>query len=854
MLLLTAIAFAGDVALYARSLTLIEENYLHPAQLDPRRMFLDAGAQLETAVEWLLVEADGDDLLLRDGSGDWKVTVRFDPEADLATVLGTLEDRIREARKALPTDRDLRVEILRGVTKGLDRHSVVLHAAGLARFDERLSGTLVGVGVSFTRTAGELVADAVNALGPAGRGGVLVGDRLLKIDGVSTVGMLREDVTERLNGPEGAPVVLTLRRGAEVLELTLLREEVRLRNVTAAVGPNGIGLVTIAHFSEQTHGWLQESLLDLATREATSVGVALDLRGNTGGSLVQSAEAADTFLQAGEIVSTVGRDGTPVAGLIARLDAHPDQPPNAMPLVFLMDHQTASGSEILGGSLATLDRAILIGTTSFGKGTVQKVYQVAPDIKLKLTVAEYRLAGDRRVTDIGLQPDLALAPYRFGPDGVWYPELGRERARLPAGAPLLPAVEESPGWRTATTPPPARDVAVELAARLLAAAEGANRRKLLDTLSLLQVRLDDDEDDRLVEAFGARGIDWSGPPSSVLGRDPRVRVRLDFHNAPTAGEATEIVASVRNEGPEDLYRAAIRLRSVNRLWDDQVLPLGRVNAGDARTGMAVVRVPKGIASRTDDVEILLEAARIPARVEGSRRVSLVGAPGPVIVGTARLTGVGGQTGIIVTLENRGTTLLEGVRARIPFPEAAGVELVDDGTAPASLLPGEVKTFLVRIALAPTAHEKVLPLELVVVAEGYPTPAAWPLPLARDGAILRLEPPTIQARALPETHASGTVRLSARITDDRGLDHVLVLAGAESLDRSRYETSLVYAPDKVAWKPGTGRRDEFDVDVPVRAGVNRYDIIAEDRAGLRTTTTLYVLGVDADSAVAGDSAE
>lgn len=849
MLLLTSLALAGDVALYARSLSLIEENYLHPAQVDHRRMFLDAGAQLEQAVEWLLVDASADELLLRDGQGDWRATVRFDPDADLAGLLGTLEDRVHEAREPVPADRDLRVEILRGVVKGLDRHTVVLHAEGLERFDERLSGTLVGIGARFGREDGELVAEEVSPGSPAARGGVLNGDRLLKIDGVSTVGMVREDIDGRLRGPEGTPVVLTLRRGADVLELTLLREEVKLRNVTAAVGPNGIGLVTIAHFSEQTHDWLQESLLDLATQDALRVGVALDVRGNTGGSLMQSADAADTFLQSGHIVSTVGRDNAAVAGLVERLDAHPDQPPNAMPLVVLMDHGTASGSEILAGALASLDRAVLIGTTSFGKGTVQKVYQVAPDIKLKLTVAEYRLAGDRRVMDVGLPPDLALSPYRFGPDGVWYPEAGRERARIPSGVPILPAVEESPGWRTDTTTPRARDVAVDLAARLLAAAEGASRTKLLDTLSLLRVRMEDDEDDRVVATFAARGIDWNAPPSSVHGLDPRVRVRLDFHNAPAAGSASELVASVRNEGPEDLYRTAVRLRSVNRLWDDLVLPLGRVNVGAARTGTGVVHVPPGVGARADDVEILLEAAGIPARVEGRTRVITTGAPPPVVVGTARLTGgTGVPLGIILTLENRGDTLLEGVRARIPFPDLAGVELVDDGTTAVSLLPGETKTFLVRLAVAASWREKTLPLELILSAERHGTLGTWPVELPRDGSLVRLEAPTIQVRPVPLTQPVGTTHLAARVTDDRGVDHVLVRAGPESMDRSRYEPALAYDPDKIAWKPGSGRRDEIDVEVPVREGLNRYEIVAEDRAGLRTVSTVYVLGDNAPAAV------
>jgi len=872
MLLFFGQALAGDLALYQRALALVDEHYLQPARVDHERMLLEAGRQLERSVEWLLVEeGNGGTLQLRDGAGQWEATVSGAEHADLAHALSALEDAVRLARRTSPPGVDLRVEILRGVVGTLDRHSAVLHARGLERFDERLSGTLTGIGVSFRRVEGDLLVDTVAGASPAERGGVQPGDRLLRVDGVSTVGMTPADAGARIRGAEGTPVALTLRRGSEILELSLLREEVRIRNVRGSALPQGLGLLDIDHFSEQTHEWLLTSLEDLSREDALRRGVVLDVRGNTGGSLIQSAEAADTFLQGGLIVSTAGRDGEPVVGLVARLDAQPDAHPYAMPLAVLMSHASASGAEILAGSLARLDRALLVGSTSYGKGTVQKVYQLAPDIKLKLTVAEYRLEGDTRVMDVGLAPDLALTPYVFDADGAWYPELSRERARLGPGTAILPAVEEAAGWRTTGETPPARDTALDLAARLLGAAEGASRTRLLETLALLRPRLEDAEDARVVEAFGARGIDWAPAPRSAP-PTASVQVRLDTHllpgpgadgavadtdergdgrRGPVAGEQVELVASVRNEGSA-LYRAAIRLRSVNRLWDDQLLPLGYLPPESARTGSVRVSVPAGSPSRTDEVEMLLEAAGVPAHPIGRTRLAVEGGPLPMVAATARVVGTGGRGDVLLTVENRSTTELRGVRGHFEFPEVDGIEFIDDGTQPVTLAPGASETFVVRLLVADAWTDPKLPLDLVWSAEGWGTLARWAVELPRDGGAIRLEPPALLVRPLPTVAAPGSTVLSIRATDDRGLDHLVVSGGPETVDRSRYEPSVDWRPDKLAWKEGSGRRDELQVTVPVAPGQNRYEVTVQDRSGIRTGQTLYILGstplaADADDA-------
>jgi hypothetical protein len=170
----------------------------------------------------------------------------------------------------------------------------------------------------------------------------------------------------------------------------------------------------------------------------------------------------------------------------------------------MMDRSTASGSEIMAGSLSQLGRALLVGTPSFGKGTVQKTFFVGPQIKLKMTVAEYLLDRDLKVADVGLLPDVALSTVRFSKDTIWYPD-PHLLERLPAGTPVLPVVQEEGK----------EDQSLPFVARLLKAATDGSRNALLDATHRLFPALFSEADAALVQAFSAHGIDWTDGLSEV---------------------------------------------------------------------------------------------------------------------------------------------------------------------------------------------------------------------------------------------------------------------------------------------------------------------------------------------------
>ena len=877
--LLAAPALAGDVPMYSRALAYVDGFYLHPESVNREKMFEDAGRQVERAIDWLLVDVNGPVLVLHDGSGDWQVEVRLDRPSALPQALGQVEDELLAAPHALPDGMDVRVELLRGFTKSLDRHSVVLAERNLARFDERLSGMVSGVGAICGVSDGRLVVSEVLAGSPADRGGLRAGDRLVRVDARSTVGMVVGDISTLLRGPAGSTVTLQVLRLAEVgaeleaITLVLERAEVRIPNVFVDRATGDVGVVRIDHFSEQTHEWLYKSL-DEIDRSSVS-GLVVDLRGNTGGSLLQSADAADAFLQHGHIVGTVGSDGHAVSGLTERFDASPDSPPHALPLAVLVDHSTASGSEILSGSLQHLGRALVLGTNTFGKGTVQKVYPLAEGIKFKLTVAEYRLADEARVVDVGIHPDVLFYTYRFDRDGVWFPNPSVELRHAPAGTFVLPLVEEHAGWREGGAP--SGDPALEAASGLIAAAEGASREKLLAGLSMIAPGLEDSFDKRLQEVFGARGMDWSARPPidaprtspvtptgqltasvRVDGADGGAAGRTDVSSVRAGAEAT-LRVSVRNDGPS-LWRARVRLHSSSGVWDDRVLPLGRFPQGTSRTGETGVSVPLAAAARADVIELWLEADGVPAVKIGERVLSVDAEPALELGATLRAkTDDAGRMSVDVALTDVGVEMGDSrsLRLRFAWPDLAGVELEVPAQVAVDLPSRGTVHAGIALTLGPGAPE-VIPLELVVENAAGVEIARWPVNLPRDGTV-RIQPPTLALRPLSSVQPPGMALLQIRASDDAEIDHVLVFAGSERVNRARYEPETTWDSRKVSWAgppPGRSSRDrrrlEQTVAVPVYPGVNRYSVAVTDLSGLKTERVVYLLGRLPDGVVEADN--
>jgi C-terminal peptidase prc len=820
-----------------RALELVNDHYLHPESFSTTDAFAGAAEALERVIPWLIVEERGRDVVLSHGARGALATLRVDGShvLDLVPALARLESAVAGAGEPLPPGIDLEVEMLKGVTTALDPHSTILTDERLERFDERISGKLTGIGGTLGKDpGGELVIRDVYPDGPAARALLQPGDRIVRIDGTSTTGMTVAQATERIRGPIDTAVTLTVRdalANAETMkDVALVRAEVVVPNVTWRKLASGAGLVRIDHFSEQTVALVRDAIAALQSARAT--GVVIDLRGNAGGSMLQSAECADLFLEAGTLLRTVGRSGRKVANLQSYMEAQPQGIEPDLPVVALLDSGSASASEILAGDLVLLDRAVIVGARSYGKGTVQKVYTLEEGgesgrgVLLKLTVAEYRLAGDTPVTEAGLTPDLALDTAIFDSDGVDLPAPSSNDAAL--------TVDERPGWRGDGGGAGRDDVALDAAERVIARADGAHRADLLFAVDRVRDEIRAEQDDRLVATMALRGIDWTASAGATPTRPPTASIQLSIADPPIAGRTVELRAFVDNRGTTDIVRGVVRLSSQDGPWDGVELPIGRIAAGTTGIGKALVRLPTTDGDREDLVTATLSCDACSTAPPGVETVLTVsGAERPPLEVAA--SWIADRQQVELALTNEGRDELTGLRARFAFPDSsAGFELVDRDATVGVLYPGARVTIDLALKLGAGASGPI-PLDLVVDSDQFPNAFAhrFSMVLPLDGTAVRVEGPTLTSR-IPSSLPTGAHPIDLRAADDRGLASLTVWCDG----------------DKIAWRPGSGRHLDSVVPLTIAAsGPHLLTIDLVDVDGIERVLRYPIRGADDDGAAA-----
>ena len=269
-------------------------------------------------------------------------------------------------------------------------------------------GGYVGVGLWLRRDGGLLKVAQVTAGSPAQHAGVQSGDELRAVGSASAAGRAPAQVAASLRGLPGTRVLVVLARGAAVRTLSLVRMPFPAAPVTVSAAAPGIGRITVPSFSRGTGRGVRTALAQLRARH--DAGVVLDLRGDPGGLLAEAVEAASAFLRSGPVVTYTRRDGRP-----QRLDVLGSGDLRT-PLVVLVDGGTASAAEVVAGALQDRSRAVVIGSRTFGKGTVQEPRELPDGSLLDLTVARYALPSGRSVEGVGLEPDIAVAA-PVGPGG-----------------------------------------------------------------------------------------------------------------------------------------------------------------------------------------------------------------------------------------------------------------------------------------------------------------------------------------------------------------------------------------------------------------------------------------------------
>ena len=326
------------------------------------------------------------------------------------TLFGDVFQRVRSDYVEQVSDQELIEAAINGMLTSLDPHSAYLPDDNFKKMQVQTKGKFGGLGIEVTMENGFVKVVSPIDDTPADKAGLQPEDLIISVDGVSIVGLTLNEAVEKLRGPIGSNVKIAVQRAQdEPFEVDIIRDEIKIRSVRSRLY-DSVGYVRITTFSEQTSPGLQKALDDLQAESSEGLtGLVIDLRNNPGGLLSEAIRVSDAFLEEGEIVSTRGRGESDIQHAYAR----PGDISGGLPIVVLINSGSASASEIVAGALKDHRRAIVMGTRSFGKGSVQTITPMPGHGAMRLTTARYFTPSGVSIQAKGISPDIEVALARI---------------------------------------------------------------------------------------------------------------------------------------------------------------------------------------------------------------------------------------------------------------------------------------------------------------------------------------------------------------------------------------------------------------------------------------------------------
>src|SRR6266853_789508 len=321
-------------------------------------------------------------------------------------LFGEVFERVRADYVDEVSDDTLVESAINGMLTSLDPHSNYLNTKNFNDMKVQTRGEFGGLGIEVSMENGLVKVVSPIDDTPAARAGLKPGDLITHLDGEPVQGMTLPEAIEKMRGPVRNDIKLTIRReGRDPFDVKLMRATIRIQSVRSYLEGDNIGYIRVTTFNEQTDTGLNNAMKNLKQQAGNKlVGVVLDLRNNPGGLLDQAVAVSDAFLEKGEIVSTRGRRSEDAQ----RYNARAGDIAGGLPMVVLINGGSASASEIVAGALQDHHRAVLLGTKSFGKGSVQTIIPLPGHGAMRLTTARYYTPSGRSIQAKGIDPDIVV--------------------------------------------------------------------------------------------------------------------------------------------------------------------------------------------------------------------------------------------------------------------------------------------------------------------------------------------------------------------------------------------------------------------------------------------------------------
>ncbi len=711
----STIAKHNLTALKVFNLTLvrIRDSYVDPARIDPRKMLYAALDSVQFNIPEVLVETDEKKNQVVVVVNDKRQTFSAKEVDSPWRLSGKLKKMFRFIEANMNPGANLaKVEYaaINGMLHTLDPHSTLLDPEIAREMNVSTNGHFGGLGIVIRMLKRKLTIVRPMKGTPAYRAGVKRADHIVKINQEVTENLTLQEAVDRMRGKEGTSVTLWIRRKnhKDLLRFNITRARIQVESVVSKMLDKKVGYLAVKQFSGQTTREIRKAMAKLRSQGAK--GWVLDLRWNPGGLLEQAIRIADMFVDQGTIVTTVGgREREPRRAKGPRTDTR-------SPVVVLVNGSSASASEIVAGALKNLNRAIIVGTSTFGKGSVQILYDNDDGSKLKLTIAQYLTPGDKSIQSIGITPDIQLGRM-FVPKQVTKPS---EQVRL-----LQPSrtyresdlsahltsryasSNEKPAYKLSFLYEPKKkdtltddddedpfgpdeppddevveDFEIRLARDLAALGQNANRSAVLKASKKLLDTLQTSEDQKLATVLHKLGVDWTKPSRPVPSKAQlQANIKLVPQGTAKAGQQVQIVGTVTNSGQGSAYQVHARVQSDDGSFNDTELVFGRIDPGQTRVWTSYAKIPKDSIDRLDALRFeFREAHGAKVKVQPVK-LQIEAAKQPIFAYSHQLIDDSNGDGLIqknenhrlrVTIRNNGLGVAEDTTALLRNASGAGV--------------------------------------------------------------------------------------------------------------------------------------------------------------------------------------
>ncbi|HMG56003.1 MAG TPA: MXAN_5808 family serine peptidase, partial [Kofleriaceae bacterium] len=789
--------------IFNMTLLRIKDRYVDPARVEPRKMLYAALDSVQFNIPEVLVEPDPLHNRVR-------VTVNDKPETfdtDDVDSPWRLASKLKKVFRFIETNMNAGADLAKveyaavnGMLSTLDPHSILMDPEQARDMDVSTSGKFGGLGIVIRIIEKKLTVVKPMKDTPASRKGIKAGDHIVRINQEPTENLTSNEAVDRMRGDPRTGVTLFIeRKGVEnLLKFDLIRDVIRVSQVEHKLLDKSVGYLRVKQFSKGISSDVADAMRELNTKGASSW--ILDLRGNPGGLLEEAVQLADLFVDNGTLVTTVsGRDRE------ARRAEHGFGDTTSS-LAVLVSGGSASASEIVAGALKNLDRAAIIGTRTFGKGSVQELYDNDDHSKLKLTIAQYLTPGDRSIQNLGIVPDILLqrmyvpekndSPQDFVrllPPTRTYGEkdldahlvstYARDVDKPAFEVPYLVEKKKPAAGAAPEVKPPDDDDATDddeivedfemrFAKDLVSSMSSPSRPKLVAGAGKLVAKVRADEEKKLVAALQTIGVDWAAAPSAAGGKpNLEVSVAAVPSGQVKAGDTVTLTTTVKNIGSDAAYRVLSRIQGDDPVFEDAELPVGKIAPGETKTYSTRLQVPKDALDRVDRLGVEVREARNALAHVTPAELRISAAPRPVFAYAWQLIDDGNGDGLVqrgehyrlqVQIKNTGagptqeaTVLLRNATGDGVVLDKSRAELKDP------LAPGDVKEIEFPLATDATLKGDEMVVELMAYDSALDVQAS-------DKLHFKLSPVVPATARSGEVTARGATAIRAGAADDASL--------------------------------------------------------------------------------------